>query len=322
MTDMPSPDSADELVDPEDELELDEDIEGIDDIDDLGAPPTQGPPPDGVGGLVAAMNGAKAGAIEKPPKSLPVLAAFQEFLEDERKRSRNRMLILSGFFLLILVSVVTCGTLVGMLAYKDMQADYDQVCSNVVQLEKELQTNVDDLEEDAAEEKLRLAKDLTYLKSNTEDTLNTYLVKQGDAIETAKREYLQRQDAAIAAARQEARESQERAMQKVRTEMATEIAKAPAAVKEELAGVKDVIDTLEAENARLKQELEQLQTNLPSINEQLKSALTKIKDIENRPPPAVVTVPRRAVMPVDTVSFSIQPGNGAERYTWRLPIPE
>ncbi len=316
MTENPIPDNDEEAVAPQEELEFDEDV------DDLGLPPPpQGPA--GMGNLVAAVNrgNAGSGAIEKPPKSLPVLAAFQEFLDDERKRSRNRMLILSGFFLLILVSVVTCGTLVGMLVYKDMQADYERMESNVVQLEEELQSNVEDIEEDAAERKVQLAKDFSFLKSATEHTLGNYLSEQEDAIEAAKREYLERQDEAISAARKESQERQERAMKQVREE----IARGPAEVKEELAGVKDVIETLEAENAQLKQELANLQTNLPSINQQLVTAMTKIKDIENRPPPAapVAVAPvRRPAMPVDAVSFPIQPGNGTERYTWRLPIPE
>lgn len=287
MTDRPFNEDDEDFTESGEEPDIDERI------DDLGASPD----PDGVGSMVAAINRRPGGgAIEKPPKSLPVLAAFQEFLDDERKRSRNRMLILSGFFLIIIISVVTCGTLVGMLVYKDVQADYSRMQSDVLQLEK-----------DANEGKLRLTKDLTYLKSSTEHTLDTYASRQKEAIGEA-----------MAAARTEAQQHQERVIEQVRTEMA----KTPADVEKALAGVKDVVQTLESENTKLKKEIEKLKSGLPTIDAKLQTAMARIQNLSGRPQLLPVEVPPRAAMPVDTVSFSIQPGNRTERFSWRLPIPE
>lgn len=54
---------------------------------------------------------------------LPVLGAFGQFLDTERRRARNRMLLLSGFFVLILITVVGAGLFVGMLAFDQMKSD-------------------------------------------------------------------------------------------------------------------------------------------------------------------------------------------------------
>lgn len=55
--------------------------------------------------------------------SLPVLGAFGEFLEAERRRARTRMWILSGFFLLLFILVAGAALLTGALFYQRMQAD-------------------------------------------------------------------------------------------------------------------------------------------------------------------------------------------------------
>ncbi|MDA3799305.1 MAG: hypothetical protein PF692_09520 [Kiritimatiellae bacterium] len=62
--------------------------------------------------------------------SLPVLEAFQEFLEEERKRSRNRMFILSAIFTLLLVCVIFCGLFIGSVYLSKMKDELRQVSHN------------------------------------------------------------------------------------------------------------------------------------------------------------------------------------------------
>ena len=49
------------------------------------------------------------GELQKAPDSLPVLEAFQEFLDSERRRTRKRMQILSAIFALILLATIGAG---------------------------------------------------------------------------------------------------------------------------------------------------------------------------------------------------------------------
>lgn len=49
------------------------------------------------------------GELQKAPDSLPVLEAFQEFLESERRRTRKRMQVLSAVFALILIVAIGAG---------------------------------------------------------------------------------------------------------------------------------------------------------------------------------------------------------------------
>jgi predicted nucleic acid-binding Zn ribbon protein len=62
--------------------------------------------------------------------SLPVLEAFQEFLEDERKRSRNRMFVLSAIFTLLLICVIFCGLFIGSVFLGKMKDEMREVRFN------------------------------------------------------------------------------------------------------------------------------------------------------------------------------------------------
>ena len=58
------------------------------------------------------------------PDSLPILEAFQEFLEEERIKARRRMLALSIFFLSVLACVVVGGLLVGAAFFNRVRRDF------------------------------------------------------------------------------------------------------------------------------------------------------------------------------------------------------
>lgn len=84
-----------------------------------------------------------AGALREGKDSLPVLGAFGEFIEDERRRSRTRMLVLSGFFLLILTVVVGAGILVGMLFFDRVRSDVLDVQSEVNGVRAQIEAKYD-----------------------------------------------------------------------------------------------------------------------------------------------------------------------------------
>lgn len=65
----------------------------------------------------------KPETLRRNADSLPVLAAFQEFLDVERRRTRGRMLALTSLFLLILLAAGGATFLVGLTFYRKTQSD-------------------------------------------------------------------------------------------------------------------------------------------------------------------------------------------------------
>lgn len=56
--------------------------------------------------------------------SMPVLAAFQQFLEAERIRSRNRMITLSIAFATVLIVLMVAGTVVAVSMFRPVQREF------------------------------------------------------------------------------------------------------------------------------------------------------------------------------------------------------
>jgi len=65
--------------------------------------------------------------IQRAPGSLPVLEAFQEFLDNERRVARRRLVGLTLFFLLILLMAGGGGVALVTIQMKRMAVDYDNV---------------------------------------------------------------------------------------------------------------------------------------------------------------------------------------------------
>lgn len=86
----------------------------------VSAPPRSAPPH-------AALARRRDTDVAGTGESLPVLEAFQEFLETERRLTRTRMLALTAVFAGILVTVVAVGLVVGMSYYGRMREDYVRV---------------------------------------------------------------------------------------------------------------------------------------------------------------------------------------------------
>jgi len=72
--------------------------------------------------------------LAQTPESLPVLEAFQQFLDAERRRARNRMIGLTAFFLVLLVAVLGAAFYVGMFFFNQMGQDVSGVQADVQSL--------------------------------------------------------------------------------------------------------------------------------------------------------------------------------------------
>lgn len=69
--------------------------------------------------------------IERTPASLPVLEAFQEFLDLERRRARNRMLVLAAFFVIVLLSVVASSLFISINFLDQFRENFQSMHKNV-----------------------------------------------------------------------------------------------------------------------------------------------------------------------------------------------
>ena len=81
---------------------------------------------------------------EKNPESLPVLEAFQMFLDTERKRARNRMLAMTALFAMLLIIIAGFSLFIGMFFasqiqndMKDMQKDFSEFKSAANKIKNE-----------------------------------------------------------------------------------------------------------------------------------------------------------------------------------------
>jgi len=82
----------------------------------------------------------KPDTLRRNAESLPVLAAFQEFLDVERRRARGRMLVLAALFLIVLLVAGGAAALVGYSYYLKTS---DQAATMQASLER-LRSRVDD----------------------------------------------------------------------------------------------------------------------------------------------------------------------------------
>ncbi len=57
---------------------------------------------------------------------LPVLAAFNDFIKEEQRKSRNRIIVMGLFFTFIIIIIITAGLLIGTTYYNQVQADLRQ----------------------------------------------------------------------------------------------------------------------------------------------------------------------------------------------------
>jgi hypothetical protein len=97
------------------------------------------------GSLPADVDGSQLAELLKPETlrrnadSLPVLAAFQEFLDVERRRSRGRMLALTFLFLILLLALGGVAGLLGLSYYRKTHAETQAVQAGL----NALRTDVD-----------------------------------------------------------------------------------------------------------------------------------------------------------------------------------
>ncbi len=81
------------------------------------------------GALVSIHNAA----LHANPDSFPVLKAFQDYLETERKRARQRLILLSAFFAVLLVVVMIGLIAIGVYLFGNMSKTQNQLLAAVLE---------------------------------------------------------------------------------------------------------------------------------------------------------------------------------------------
>jgi len=153
-------------------------------------------------------------------EEMPILAAFQAFLEGERRRTRNRMLAWGASLAAVLLVILTLAARVGMSHFRQVDADFSELQTELAairdsagtgeQLQDDVQslaTETQSLEEELGRKDAAIATVRKELSSRAKQ-LSTQISGMKTAVDSLKAENqtlkkeveLARQAAAIAAA--------------------------------------------------------------------------------------------------------------------------
>ncbi len=95
-----------------------------------------------------ARNTPSVNNIEKTPESLPVLEAFQSFIESERKNARKRTVMLSCIFITILLCFIASGAILGMVLFQKFNQQFttqsSQLKDNTKTAIKQISDDIED----------------------------------------------------------------------------------------------------------------------------------------------------------------------------------
>lgn len=103
--------------------------------------------------------------IQRAPGSLPVLEAFQEFLETERRKAKRKMLALTALFSVLLIAAASGGTAAVIWQMKRNAVDYDAVSQKTATLETQLAENRKAIHASLADLDTRVEEDAQKLKT-------------------------------------------------------------------------------------------------------------------------------------------------------------
>jgi len=91
--------------------------------------------------------------IQRAPGSLPVLEAFQEFLDKERQKAKKRLMAVTALFTVLIILAAAAGFAVISMQSKRTAADYSAVTKKTAEIESQIkdanaasQSLIDDLE--------------------------------------------------------------------------------------------------------------------------------------------------------------------------------
>jgi hypothetical protein len=223
--------------------------------------------------------------IQRAPGSLPVLEAFEEFLDNERKQSKRRIVALCTFFVLLLLVTAGAGAGVVYWQMQRMASDYDTVKTQTAEIDAK-----------------RVAED-----EATRRLLATLESRLGDDSQRIIQRHEELLSAHTTTAKQVTRDG--------------ESLSAMMAVLQKLAGenlvLKDGLERIVKEQAASSQARStQAQSGMP---EDTRTSASRDHTANAIEPPVVAASTRSAATAPSTLSLTIVPPGELHGIRWRLP---
>jgi hypothetical protein len=116
--------------------------------------------------------------IQKTSESLPVLEAFQEFLDNERERNQKRLMVFSLSYLFAFLILILSGLFAGMIAVKKLKGDFLNIRNEVARLQTmsiKSRTDTDTLAQRLTVEASRLREEFESGKFMSDDDKTKFL---------------------------------------------------------------------------------------------------------------------------------------------------
>jgi len=118
--------------------------------------------------------------------SLPVLSAFQEFLDNERERTRRRILAVSISYLLALLLIVAISLTGGTVVIRKLRNDFTSVQDEVKRLQAlslKIRTDADTLSQRLSSETMQLRTDMDISSDSTKSNVLARVSLHGNKLD-------------------------------------------------------------------------------------------------------------------------------------------
>jgi len=130
--------------------------------------------------------------IQKPFDSLPVLQAFQDFLDLERAKMRKRLVILSVSYVLLLMAIIAGGLFGGMVIIKrfngnidKVKGDFQLIQTDIAKLQSQslkVRADTDTLAARLSAEAVRIRSDLGSSTDDSKNRIQAQVTTQDDKL--------------------------------------------------------------------------------------------------------------------------------------------
>lgn len=223
--------------------------------------------------------------VQASGEDLPVLEAFQRFLDAEREQARRRMFIMAASFSAVLIVLVAAGIYYSLSMIRPVRQDFRTLNSNVHIAEKNrersenrLSSVIDRLHQDGKTIKERLANDKQALAETRADIRIKTQTLEYQLTDTKK--------------------------------TLTELRQQNRQLREQIAEVKNDVPALALEMKTVLEKIKDSNTPQALPEPEVKSAIAEPKTpLMHRPS-------------TGAISMTILPAGSHEPIPWRLPIPE
>lgn len=114
--------------------------------------------------------------IDKSLNNLPILSAFQEFLDNERERTRKRLIVMSVSYLLALILILAVSFTGGMIMLKSLRKDFQNMQTELGRLQSlslKAKTDAETLSERLSKETIKIRTELGSSADETAGKLQT-----------------------------------------------------------------------------------------------------------------------------------------------------